>query len=49
MITSSFKVYVNDSDDRDVIAGQATLGVEFLRSVPDMDAILVPIGGGRYV
>ena len=39
-------VYINSCDDRDVLAGIATLGVEFLRCVPDLDAVLVPVGGG---
>lgn len=33
-------------DHPDVIAGQATCGVELLAQVPDLDAVLVPVGGG---
>ncbi|MGF1635251.1 MAG: threonine ammonia-lyase [Phycisphaerae bacterium] len=37
--------YVHGFDDRDVIAGQGTLGLEILEQVPDMAAIVVPAGG----
>ncbi|CAE1280459.1 SRR [Acanthosepion pharaonis] len=33
-------------DNYDVIAGQATIAVEFLEQVPDLEAIVVPVGGG---
>jgi threonine dehydratase len=33
-------------DDDRVIAGQGTLGLELLEQVPDLDAIVLPIGGG---
>jgi threonine dehydratase len=33
-------------DDDAVIAGQGTVGLELLEQVPDMDAVIVPIGGG---
>jgi threonine dehydratase len=39
-------VSVHPFDDERVIAGQGTLGLELLDQVPDMDAVLVPIGGG---
>ncbi len=38
--------YVHPFDDPAVIAGQGTLGLEILRQVPQLDAILVPVGGG---
>jgi threonine dehydratase len=37
---------VHPFDDPDVILGQATVGLEILEEVPDLDAIVVPIGGG---
>ena len=40
------KVFVHPYDDPHVIAGQGTATVEFLDDVPDLDAIVVPIGGG---
>lgn len=33
-------------DDERIIAGQGTCGLELLRDVPDLDVVLVPIGGG---
>jgi threonine dehydratase len=38
--------YVNGYDDLAIIAGQGTMGLEILEQVPDVDAIVVPIGGG---
>jgi len=36
-------------DDDAVIAGQGTLGLEILQQHPDIDAIVVPIGGGGLI
>ncbi len=36
-------------DDEDVIAGQGTVGLEILEDVPDVDVILVGIGGGGLI
>lgn len=38
--------YLHPFDDLDVIAGQATLGLDILAEVPDVATIVVPIGGG---
>jgi threonine dehydratase len=38
--------FVHPFDDLDVIAGQATLGLELLEDVPDMRRVIVPVGGG---
>lgn len=32
-----------------VIAGQGTLGLEILSDLPDVDSIIVPIGGGGLI
>lgn len=40
------KVFIHPYDDPHVIAGQGTATAEFLEDVPDLDAIIVPIGGG---
>lgn len=37
---------VHPYDDEAVIAGQGTAALEFLDDVPDLDAILAPVGGG---
>jgi threonine dehydratase len=41
--------YINGYDDPAIIAGQGTLGIEILAQVPDLDAIIVPIGGGGLI
>ena len=42
-------VNVHPYDDRDVIAGQGTIGLEFLANRPDLDTLVVPIGGGGLI
>jgi threonine dehydratase len=37
---------IHPFDNADVIAGQGTAALELLEDVPDLDAILAPIGGG---
>jgi threonine dehydratase len=39
-------VFVHPFDDPRVIAGQGTVGLELLDQLPDVDAVLVPVGGG---
>jgi threonine dehydratase len=39
-------IFVHPFDDERVIAGQGTLGLELLEQRPDLDAVLVAIGGG---
>jgi threonine dehydratase len=41
--------FIHPFDDEDVIAGQGTIGLELLESLPDMDAVIVPIGGGGLI
>lgn len=38
--------FVHAFDDPTVIAGQGTVGLEILEQVPDLDAVVVPVGGG---
>jgi threonine dehydratase len=42
-------IYVPPYNDPDVIAGQATVAVEILDDWPDVDTIVVPIGGGGLI
>ena len=42
-------VLVHPYDDPQVIAGQGTTAVEMLAAVPDLDALVVPVGGGGLV
>jgi len=39
-------VFVHPYDDDRVIAGQGTLALELLQEVPDLDALVIPVGGG---
>ena len=41
--------YINGFDDLAIIAGQGTLGMEIVEQVPDMDAVIVPIGGAGLI
>ncbi|MCB1866493.1 MAG: threonine ammonia-lyase [Chromatiales bacterium] len=41
--------YVNGYDDPDIIAGQGSIALEVLEQVADLDAIIVPVGGGGLV
>jgi threonine dehydratase len=41
--------FVHGFDDRDLIAGQGTLGLEILSQVPSVEAIIVPVGGGGLI
>lgn len=40
---------VNPYDDYDVMCGQGTVALEFLRQVPQLDAILVSVSGGGLI
>ena len=40
---------VHAYDDWDVVAGQGTVGLEILADLPELDAVLVPIGGGGLI
>lgn len=40
---------IHPFDDLEVIYGQGTIGLEILEELPDVDAILVPVGGGGLI
>jgi threonine dehydratase len=42
-------IFVHPFDDPAVIAGQGTLGLELLEQVPDLEAVVVPVGGGGLI
>ncbi|HWP41319.1 MAG TPA: threonine ammonia-lyase [Tepidisphaeraceae bacterium] len=42
-------VYVHGFDDPDIIAGQGTMGLEILQDVPEVEAVIVPVGGGGLI
>lgn len=41
--------FIHPFNDEDVIAGQGTIGLEILKERPDIDAIIVPVGGGGLI
>jgi threonine dehydratase len=42
-------VYISAYDDPAVIAGQGTVGLEVMEELPDVDLLLVPVGGGGLI
>ncbi len=42
-------IYVHPFDDEQLIAGQGTLGLEVVEDWPEVEAIVVPIGGGGLI
>lgn len=42
-------VFVHPFDDERIIAGQGTVGLEILEQEPDLEAVVVPIGGGGLI
>lgn len=41
--------FVHPFDDPKVIAGQGTIGLEILEEMPDVEAVIVPVGGGGLI
>lgn len=41
--------FIHPFNDSDVIAGQGTIGLEILDQLPDVDIVLVPVGGGGLI
>lgn len=46
---ASGQTFINAFNDLAVIAGQGTIGLEILEALPDVGAIVVPIGGGGLI
>jgi len=42
-------IFVHPYEDPYIIAGQGTIGLEILEKVPDLESIVVPIGGGGLI
>jgi len=42
-------VYVHPFNDEQVLAGQGTIAIEMLADVPELDTLMVPIGGGGLI
>lgn len=41
--------FVHPFDDENVISGQGTIGIELLDQLPDVEAVIVPVGGGGLI
>lgn len=41
--------FIHPFDDENVIAGQGTIGLELIDQLPDLDAVVVPVGGGGLI
>ncbi len=41
--------FIHPFNDESVIAGQGTIGLELFDQIPDLDAVVVPIGGGGLI
>jgi threonine dehydratase len=42
-------VFVHPYEDRLIVAGQGTVGLEMLEAVPELDVLVVPVGGGGLI
>jgi threonine dehydratase len=42
-------IFVHPYDDADIVAGQGTVGLEMLQDVPDLDTLVVAVGGGGLI
>jgi threonine dehydratase len=49
LMASTGRTLVHPYDDPDVMAGQGTVGLEIVEDVPDVDVVLVQVGGGGLV
>jgi threonine dehydratase len=43
------RTYVSPYNDREIIAGQGTIGLEILEDLPAVEAVIVPVGGGGLI
>ncbi|QYM79009.1 threonine ammonia-lyase [Horticoccus luteus] len=49
LVADEHLTYVHGFDNPGIIAGQGTMGLEILRQVPDVEAIVCPIGGAGLI
>jgi threonine dehydratase len=49
LLEETGRVLVHPFDDRHVVAGQGTVGLEILEDLPEVDVVVVPTGGGGLV
>lgn len=48
-LVESGRFPIHPFDDEDVIAGQGTIGLEILEDVPEVEGIIIPVGGGGLI
>lgn len=46
---ASDAIFIHPFDDPDIIAGQGTIGLEIVEDLPNVDTVIVPIGGGGLI
>jgi threonine dehydratase len=46
---SSSQIFIPSFDDPHIMAGHGTLGLEMIYEVPDLDNVLIPVGGGGLI
>lgn len=49
LVEENNATFIHPFDDEMVIAGQGTIGLEILEQLPELDAVIVPIGGGGLI
>jgi threonine dehydratase len=49
LCTAEGMTFIHPFDDADVMAGQGTIGLELLEQIPQLEAVVVPIGGGGLI
>lgn len=49
VVAETGATFVHPSDQPEVLAGQGTIALELLEQVPDLDALVVPVGGGGLI
>ncbi|MDO9196017.1 threonine ammonia-lyase [Rhodoferax sp.] len=49
LATQQQLVFVHPYDDADIVAGQGTVGLEMLQDVPELDTLVVAVGGGGLI
>ncbi|MDY0039575.1 MAG: threonine ammonia-lyase [Desulforhabdus sp.] len=48
-LSASGKTFIHPYDDTDIIIGQGTVGLEICEDLSDIDAVVVPVGGGGLI
>jgi threonine dehydratase len=49
IVEESGRLVIPPYDDPHIVAGQGTIGLELLEEVPDLEAVVVPVGGGGLI